>query len=96
MNTIYNTVFEMMQDRGYSAEKKSANNIDLDDFNIVFTKNNDKCMIFFINNAKVGINHVKSVIENIELNSCNNAIIIYSLVVTSFAKQFLESSSCNI
>ena len=96
MNSIYNTLFEMMQDRGYSAERKSTNNIELDDFNIIFTKNKTTCMIFYIHDAKVGINHIKSIIENIELKNCNNAIIIYSLAVTSFAKQFLDTSNYNI
>ena len=96
MNLIYDTLFEMMEERGYSGEKKNTNNIELDDFNIIFTKNDISCKIFYINNAKVGINHIKSIIENIEASNANTALIIYSLVVTSFAKQFLLSSHYNI
>ena len=96
MNNVYNTLFEMMQERGYSSEKKSKNNIEIDDFNITFTKDNDKIIVFYINNAKVGINHVKSIIEHIQSKSATHALIIYSLVVTSFAKQFIESCEYNI
>jgi len=96
MNSIYNTLFEMMEDRGYSTEKKCTNNIEIDDFNIIFTKGDTACNIFYINNAKVGINHIKSVIESIDTKNCNHALVIYSLVVTSFAKQFLESTHHNI
>lgn len=92
MNSVYNTLFEMMNDRGYYAERKTTNNIEIDDFNIVFTKNDTNCTIFYIHNSKIGINHIKSVIENLENNDCNHALIIYSSVVTSFAKQFLVTS----
>ena len=53
---------------------------------------NDICIIFYINNVKVGINHIKSMIENLQSKNCKSAIIIYSSIVTSFAKQYLESS----
>ena len=98
MNSIYNTLFEMMNDRGYSAEKQNSNNIEVDDFNIIFTNHitGDECMVFFINNAKVGINHIKTILESLKEKKCNSAMIIYTLVVTSFAKQFLESSNFNI
>ena len=97
MNSVYNTLFEMMQDRGFHTNKSNNINININDFNITFINcNNDKIMIFYINNSKVGINHIKTVIENITNNNCNHCLIIYSLLITSFAKQFIESCDYEI
>lgn len=96
MNSIYNTLFEMMNDRGFSAEKSIKTNIEIIDFDITFENKNSKYLICYINNDKVGINHIKAVIEKLESENCKNVIIIHSLIVTSFAKQFLESSEYNI
>ena len=99
MDTIYDNVFEMMRNRHYSAEKQNKSNIENEDFNITFTNNYDskkKIFIFKIHNAKVGINHVKAVIQSLNDNECTHALIIHTLVVTSFARQFIETSDYKI
>lgn len=96
MNCMYNTLFDMMNDREFFADKKINNNIEFEDFDIIFKKGTKQCLICYINNAKVGINHIKSIIESLEKINCSNVILIYSLIVTSFAKQFVETSTYNI
>jgi len=87
-----------MSDRDFHTETKNTSNIEINNFNITFISNNtnNEIIVFYINNSKIGINHIKTIIETIENKNCKNAIIIYSLVVTSFAKQFIESSKYNI
>ena len=93
MNEVYNTLFEMMDDRGFSCttDKTITNNIKIIDFDITFNKKEETIHIFYIPNVKIGINNIKYVIETLEKKNNTHGLIIFSMSVTSFAKQFVEN-----
>ena len=97
MEDIYNNLFEMMNSRNYNSNDKKVNNIKVEDFNIIFKDNNkNKIFCFYIDNTKIGINHIKQIIQTLDEKSDKHALVIHSLPVTSFAKQFIETSEYEI
>ena len=98
MNTIYKNLQYMMFERHYICQSPLSpkTNITIDDFDISFKYNNDIIKIFYINDVKIGINHIKDIIKKLDTINYKHAIIIYNKVITSFAKQFLETCEYNI
>jgi len=83
MECAYTTVCELLQDRGYSFIKlpfSHKDHLEIDDIKV-----------FFIEEPKIGINIIKKLQEECTSVNIEKAILVCSGVLTSFAKQIVES-----
>ena len=91
ITNVYKTLYEMLVDRKYNLDnydKEKVNScIEVPHLHI----NNHLLKVYTYDDGKLGINHIKETIIDIEENKVNCAIIIYKISITSFAKQYLQS-----
>ena len=82
MEIAYNTVLEMLCDRGYNVDSLSRNytsHISLPDI-----------IVYFKDSPKLGVSQVKDIVQDARGNK--NVIIIHNGTCTSFAKQVIETT----
>ena len=79
---VTKTLNEMFHDRGYD-----VSNIETQDSKMVIANHIN---VYIINDAKVGVNHMKDIRTELTTSSIKYVIIVYSFNVTSFAKQAIE------
>ena len=98
MDTIYCNLISMMSERNYYPSENKTESIKIENFNIFFQNSitGKKIYIFYITVPKVGINEIKKIITELDECKCNHCIVIYSTVLTSFAKQFIITSNTSI
>uniref|UniRef100_A0A6C0F6A0 RNA polymerase subunit H/Rpb5 C-terminal domain-containing protein n=1 Tax=viral metagenome TaxID=1070528 RepID=A0A6C0F6A0_9ZZZZ len=80
---VQNTLCQLIEDRGYTRPNIS-------DISEVFIVDN-KLLVSFIQDVKLGINSVKNIETNLEEESLKDCIVIYPNTVTSFAKTALST-----
>ena len=88
----------MMAERNFYTLESKNNDISIDDFNIFFqnSQNGEKIYIFYITAQKVGINEIKKVISELDKYQCNRCIVIYNTLLTSFAKQYINTTNKHV
>ena len=100
MDNIFKIFQQMMDDRNYISQSPISpkTNITIDDFDISFLNpvTNVYFKVFYIPNQKIGINHIKDILKQLDDLEYKSGILIYTSVITSFAKQFLDSSKYHI
>ncbi|OAY80387.1 DNA-directed RNA polymerases II and IV subunit 5A [Ananas comosus] len=106
---IRRTVMQMLRDRGYlvldfeinmsKAEflhKFGPDSIRRDDLLINKSKKNDpadQIYVFFPNDEKVGMKHIKKYVELMKAESVPRAMLVLQLNLTPFAKSYLQEIS---
>ena len=91
----YKTLLEMLDDRNFNISKY---NYDKPDFDILVNHKYNKKLLkvyTFPDEKKIGIQHIKDTIEDIENNNIDISIIIFQMTITTFARQFLSSLKKN-
>lgn len=83
-NKVVQTIIEMLHDRHYKIQ-------DNDD-EISAIKNNKVLKVFFLQNPKIGIKNINNIFEKLQENNINNAIIVHTGNISSFAKQLLDDN----
>lgn len=83
-----NTVIEMLTDREYKNIKVEGNTI--------IVKNPDNCednlIVFFSEEIKLNINHIKDFNKMIKENKYSKAILVYPSTITPSAKNLLKTN----
>ena len=97
MQKVYQTLHEMMFDREYIVNKDDLNiknNISTKDFDIIFNHKfkNLQTKVFYIDQGKIGINNIKSIIDDLNSILLKKCLIIHKNTITSFAKQYMDTS----
>ena len=82
----------MLRDRGFSCDGG------FDDYTTVFTHadNGRSIAVVFIEEPKLGINHAKSIAEYLETEHILQCIVVYSGIVTSFARNLIDEVEARI
>ena len=90
MENIYKTLTEMLIDRNFELNQIINSNSNFD----VKNKLTHKILkVYFSEQTKIGINYLKEIINDA---GENNILIVYSDVITTFAKQYINSVSNTI
>jgi len=93
LDIVYTNFLKMMKNRGHDVSPyEHKSNITSESFNITFPCKNTMLSVFYIGECKIGINDIKSVFEKLESDNSKSCILIYNSIVSSFAKQYIESS----
>ena len=80
MNRVFQTIEEMMTDRGYTSSNQ-----------ILYKKTGEEdIIIIFVTETKLGINNIKQIKSTLDSNDISHCIVIYSNSITSFAKNNID------
>lgn len=85
-NTIVNTLYEMLSDRGYDSSTFTWY-----DNRLSIEHNSKKTYVYLLVDTKIGINTIKNIRSDTEDNNIKHIILVYSHNITSHAKQHLDS-----
>ena len=94
--SIFKTLLEMLSDRHFETKDiQIQKDIEVrkETFNILVKHKvtGSTLQIFYFDDGKIGINHLKSIVNN--LNDIKHVLIIHEDIITSFGKQFIISQS---
>ena len=85
-DTVVNTLYEMLTDRGYDSSTFTWY-----DNRLSIEHNSKKTYAYLLIDTKIGINNIKHIRSDAEENNVKHVILIYSNNITSHAKQQLDT-----
>lgn len=97
LNNIFITLQKMLKDRNYDTNdlqsKELTNDKSMFDFQISHNLTKNTIKVFYLDDGKIGINHLKGIVNNLNELNIQHVLIIHEDAITSFAKQYIVSQN---